>query len=242
MSDLVLLGAVFALLLTATWRSEAGRRGLRGKPGVDWVLDLCNLGVQGLLVPLIELVVVVSVLSALVPQWRGSLELPALVAFALNVVGVDYLYYWNHRLMHSQVLWPLHRLHHSVSQMDVLGTSRNTVWTTLLIVYVWVNGLMLYVLADPLPFAMGAAVTAAGDLWRHSEVHPPEAVARLLRGWVVTPADHHRHHGESVPRGNYGANLALWDRAHGTWLVDGPREPIGLPDPHPLRSLIWPFA
>jgi sterol desaturase/sphingolipid hydroxylase (fatty acid hydroxylase superfamily) len=241
MSDVVFLGAVFAVLLGATWFSEPGREALRDKPAVDWGIDLANLSIQGLLVPLVELVVLVAVLGAAVPELRGSLVLPAGVAFALNVVVVDYLYYWNHRAMHSRALFPLHRLHHSVHQMDVLGTSRNTLWTTFVIVYVWVNGTMLYLLADPVPFAAGAAVTAALDLWRHSSLHPPAWLARWLRGWLILPADHHRHHGASIPLGNFGANLAVWDRLHGTWLGETAPEPLGRPDPHPLRSLVWPF-
>ena len=76
------------------------------------------------------------------------------------------------RLLHSRWLWPAHRVHHTMTEMDVLGTSRNSVWSSALIVYLWVNGAVLYLLNDPTWFAAGAAVTAALDLWRHSPLTP----------------------------------------------------------------------
>lgn len=236
---MLLLGLSFVLLLA--WTARAGL--LRGKPAADWALDVANLTVQGTLVPLLQGVVVVAGLQALAPGWQGSLVLPAPWVFLLNVVGVDYLYYWNHRLLHSELLWPVHRVHHTVSRMDVLGTSRNTLWSTAFILYLWLGGLMLFLLADPRPYVAGAMLTASLDLWRHSELHPPERLAAWLRPWLILPADHARHHGASVPRGNYGSNFKLWDRLHGTLLPDGPAEPLGHPGPGSLiRNLLWPFA
>jgi sterol desaturase/sphingolipid hydroxylase (fatty acid hydroxylase superfamily) len=237
----ILLGAAFIVLLLGTARAEAS--GLRQKPWRDWAVDLANLTVQGTLVPVLQVVGVVAALQWAAPDLRGSLDLPGWAAFLLNVVGVDYLYYWNHRLMHTDALWPLHRVHHTVTHMDVLATSRNTLWSTLFILYLWVGGLMLFLLRDPAPYALGATLTASLDLWRHSELHPPAWLAAWLRPWLILPEDHARHHGVSVPAGNYGSNFKLWDRWHGTALPDfGPKEPLGFPFPASLvRTLLWPF-
>lgn len=237
------LAAAFVVLLAGTLRAEGAWEALQAKPRRDWIIDLSNLFVQGTLIPLLELTVFVAVLLVTAPELQGSVAIPLWAGFLLNVMGVDYLYYWNHRILHRDALWPIHRVHHSVTHMDVFATSRNTLWTSVVIVYLWVNGLMLYLLADPTGFAAGAAATAIGDLWRHSRVEPPDWLSRWLRDWLVLPSAHARHHGASVPRGNYAANFRLWDLMHGTALPHGaPDEPLGYPTPLPLgRTLLWPY-
>ena len=164
---------------------------------------------------------------------------------SLNFVAVDYLYYWNHRLLHTRRLWPVHQVHHTVHEMDVLGTSRNTAWSSLLILYVWVNGAMLFLLAEPAGYALGAAVTASLDLWRHSELSPRAggALDRLLGRFLVLPRHHAWHHASDEVDANFGANWTLWDRLHGTWLDrDGAPARLGVATSLPLwRQLWWPL-
>ncbi|HMV67713.1 MAG TPA: sterol desaturase family protein [Myxococcota bacterium] len=237
---MVLVALTFwSLLAAVAWRTPEA---LRDKPVGDWIVDLGNLIVQGVAVPVLQITLVAGGLTAIAPGARASIDLPAPAAFALAFVGVDYLYYWNHRLLHGEALWWVHRVHHTVTRMDVLATSRNTLWTSLLVLYVWAGGALLYLLAHPAAYAAGAALTSALDLWRHSELHPPAAVARWLRPWLILPEDHARHHGASAPRGNFGANLKLWDRLHGTALPSGPpEEPLGVPPLGSIpRTLLWP--
>ena len=101
--------------------------------------------------------------------------------------------------------------------MDVLGTSRNTLWSSGLIVYLWVHGLFIYLLDNPAAYLLGVSLTAALDLWRHSRLGPSVNSGRYkwLSPWLVLPQDHALHH--SPAHGcNFGANLKIWDRLHGT--------------------------
>ena len=63
--------------------------------------------------------------------WRGAVEVPSWLAFVISFVVIDYAYYWNHRLLHG-ALWRWHAVHHTASRLDVVVTSRNTLWTPLL--------------------------------------------------------------------------------------------------------------
>ena len=114
----------------------------------------------------------------------------------------------------------LHAVHHTPEMFDVFITARNTLWTPLLIAYIWANGLGLFLLAEPGPFMAAAALTASLDLWRHTTFSPvPGSCGRIVSSALVliTPHEHMWHHSHDRADDNFGANLALWDRLHGTY-------------------------
>lgn len=232
----------FVLLVTLTvWYSWAE---IRHKSFSDWVLDSAGLWVQGLLIPLLQLTLLQKLYQQLFPVGQHSLSMHPAVAFILSFVAVDYLYYWNHRFLHSRWGWVAHRIHHTVTTLDVLGTSRNTLWSSFLIVYLWVHGLLIYVLADPTAYVLGVSLTAALDLWRHSRFSPlPGGQLYLwLSPWLILPQDHGWHHQRAASACNYGANFKLWDRLHGT-LYQSEQGPLTLGQPSCLtlwRKLIYP--
>ena len=208
--------SAFVLLISLTvWKNGSE---LRQKPLHDWILDSAGLWIQGLLIPLLQLTLLQTLYQQLFPGWHHKLTLHPLLAFALSFGAVDYLYYWNHRFLHSHWGWFAHQVHHTVSTMDVLGTSRNTLWSSFLIVYLWVHGLFIYLLNDPTAYIVGVSLTAALDLWRHSRFSPqPKSWEyRWLAGWLILPQDHSWHHHSAAKACNYGANFKLWDRLHDT--------------------------
>jgi sterol desaturase/sphingolipid hydroxylase (fatty acid hydroxylase superfamily) len=158
---------------------------------------------------------------------------------------VDYLYYWNHRALHTQALWKTHAVHHTPEHADVFITSRNTLWTPLLLVYLWANGLMIFLLKDPVPFLLAASITASLDLWRHTTfiTAPGSVLHRALAGLLVTPNEHLWHHSRERAGCNFGANLSLWDRLHGTYYSPTARPArLGIPVRLALsRKLLFPF-
>lgn len=234
--------SAFVLLVSLT--ACYGWPELRQKSLNDWILDSAGLWVQGLLIPLLQLTLLQTLYQQLLPTWQHRLVLHPILAFALSFVAVDYLYYWNHRFLHSRWGWFVHQVHHTVSVMDVLGTSRNTLWSSFLIVYLWVHGLVIYLLDNPTAYVLGVSLTAALDLWRHSRFSPqPERwLHRHLSGWLILPQDHSWHHHSAANACNYGANFKLWDRLHGT-LYESTQWPLTLGQTTHLslwRKLLYP--
>ena len=185
----------------------------------DWLLDGTGLFFQGVIIPFLQVAIVFQLYQWLLPHARGSLNLYPIAAFLISFVFVDYLYYWNHRLFHTRKLWFIHQVHHTVTEMDVVGTSRNTLWTSFFIVYLWIHPLFLYLLQEPRWYILGVSLSSALDLWRHSNFTPylDSWVYCCLSPWLILPKDHAWHHSELCIQYNYGANLKFWDIIHGTY-------------------------
>ncbi len=212
----------------------------------DWVLDGIGLLMQGIAIPVLQIAIIYHVWTRVLPAWGDRIHLPWALQFLISFVLVDYLYYWNHRLLHSRYLWFAHRVHHTVTKMDVLGTSRNTIWSSFLILYLWVHGLMIYAIDDPTGYVFGVSLTASLDLWRHSRLSLPAHRWRHqpITQWLIVPHDHAQHHSSNYTGYNFGANLNIWDKLHRTYRSsnDYP-EQLGIQVKLPLlRQLLAPFS
>jgi sterol desaturase/sphingolipid hydroxylase (fatty acid hydroxylase superfamily) len=213
----MIVAIAFAVLIAITAALYGVRYFVRDRR--TWVVDASGLLIQG---------AIAAALVLLVPYRRGAIDVPFWPSFLISFVAVDYAYYWNHRLLHG-ALWRWHAVHHTASRLDVVVTSRNTLWTPLLIVYVWAGVAAMLLLRDPSGFLLGLSLTAALDLWRHSPLVPPPRVRRLLSSILVTPHEHAWHHSRSRTEANFGANFTIWDRLHGTFEAsDAPPEQLGV--------------
>nr|AUN37164.1 sterol desaturase-like protein [uncultured bacterium] len=215
----MIIFASFIILAALTFVIKEARRVVLARNSKDWLLDATGLLVQGIAIPLLQITLIYRLFSLFLPQAKGSLELSTVSAFLLNFIFVDYLYYWNHRLLHSKTLWTVHAVHHTAEHLDLFITSRNTLWTSLLIIYLWVNGLFIFLLKDPRAFILSASITASLDLWRHTSFFftPDSFAHRTLKILFITPNEHAWHHSSKQSGKNFGANLSLWDRLHGTY-------------------------
>ncbi|MDX2097198.1 MAG: sterol desaturase family protein [Leptolyngbyaceae cyanobacterium bins.59] len=242
---MMLIWVTFWVLLALTVWNQQSRMKMRSKSQSDWILDLIGLSMQGIVIPFLQITIVYQLYSWLLPSLKEVLILPSWMGFFLSFVLVDYLYYWNHRFLHRRGIWSIHQVHHTVTTLDVMGTSRNTLWTSFFILYLWVHPLFLYLLNHPAGYALGASLTAALDLWRHSMWSPSQEsfLYRCLVPWLILPCDHAQHHARSQHSYNYGANLKLWDCLHGTdRFLDSVPDRLGVPTSLSLtRQLFWPF-
>ncbi len=237
----ITFGLLFLWLLTAA----AERAQLRQKTLFEWVLDSSNLTIQGTLIPLLQTGLLFGALAFIWPEGRGFLNIEPFWGFALNFFMVDYLYYWNHRLLHQRSLFPLHVVHHTVKHMDVFATSRNSLITSFFIVYLWVNGFLLYVTDLNRGLLLGMSVSAALDIWKHASLgkRHPQLQRRLSQAGIMTPLDHAWHHAQRLNK-NYGANLNWYDKLHGTYYAsDTYPERMGVKTAlRPWQKLLFPFS
>jgi len=148
------------------------------------------------------------------------------LAVLLAIAGWDFIYYWNHRLMHeSRYMWALHVVHHSSERYnlstalrqpvaDVLGTSLP-------------YGALCLVGIAPELITTARGVNLLYQFWIHTEtigrMGPPEAV-------LNTPSHHRVHHGSNARYldRNHGSILIIWDRLFGTFEPEGERVVYGL--------------
>jgi sterol desaturase/sphingolipid hydroxylase (fatty acid hydroxylase superfamily) len=216
----------FWLLFGLSLLQPQQRQYLRHKSGEDWLLDCLGLAIQGAAIPLLQTALTLQGYDWILPQGKACLVWQPCLSFLVAFVGVDYLYYWVHRGLHTTKLFPIHIVHHTVTQMDMLGSSRNTLWSSLFIPYVWVHSLMLYLLDDPRGYLWGITLTYLLDLWRHSSLNldPNLWLYALLNPWLILPQDHATHHRRGK-LGNFGANFKLWDHLHQTFVDSVPNAP-----------------
>jgi sterol desaturase/sphingolipid hydroxylase (fatty acid hydroxylase superfamily) len=215
MSQLILF-LTFCGLTIVGLLTEESRKATFSRTHAEWFFDLAGLFIQGILIPAFPFIVV-PLLTLFFPSYQGKLDISAFLQFLMSFVLVDYLYYWNHRLLHKKQSWILHRLHHTSRHLDVFATSRNSFITSFLLLYVWVQVGAMFFLNDSTPFMAGLAFTFALDLWRHSGVNLPHRINQYLKYILILPGQHVLHHSISGRNRNFGANFSWWDLMHGTY-------------------------
>jgi sterol desaturase/sphingolipid hydroxylase (fatty acid hydroxylase superfamily) len=214
--NLIIVGATFSLLTIIGLIQERMRSATFSRSAQEWVYDGLGLFIQGVVIPLIPLLIV-PYLKKIFPQFTGILDWPFWVQFILSFVVVDYMYYWNHRVFHQKKFWNVHRLHHSSRMLDIFATSRNSLVTSFLTVYLWGQILGLFLFSDPSPFLLGLAMTYALDLYRHSGFKSHPMITQTFGQILILPEHHLLHHSLSGRNKNFGANLSCWDHFHGTY-------------------------
>jgi alkylglycerol monooxygenase len=164
--------------------------------------------------------------------WQSEAA-PWIIAF----VGVDFLYYWWHRMSHEvNCLWAAHVVHHQSEDYNLAVALRQAILTgfTAQLFYVW----LAFLGVSPLVFASINAVSTLYQFWIHTEL-----VGKLgwVEGFLNTPS-HHRVHHAINPRyldKNYGAIFIVWDRLFGTFEPEGERCVYGVVKPLGSYSPLW---
>ncbi len=211
-----LIFLVFSLLVLLRLSNELYRHASLSRSKEEWIVDFMGLIIQGVIIPLTPLMMI-PLLKYFVPSLHQSVHIDPIGQFIISFFVVDYLYYWNHRFFHSKTFWHIHRLHHSSRHLDVFATSRNSLVTSFVFIYVWAQVIGLYLIQDPTFFLAGFGCTFALDLWRHGGVATPKILKNLMSPILILPEHHIYHHAVLGRTKNYGANLNWWDRIHGTF-------------------------
>ncbi len=183
-----------------------------------------------------------AVLFAYVAPWHLPVE--AWWTWALAILGVDFLFYWAHRVAHRvRLVWATHQAHHS-SEYFNFSTALRQKWNNSHELVIWAPLPLLGV--PPTLVFFGFSVSLVYQFFVHTE-----RIDRLWRPVELvfnTPSHHRVHHGsdpEYLDR-NYGGILIVWDRLFGSFQPELHRPTYGLTVPvdtyHLLRLQTHEYA
>lgn len=137
------------------------------------------------------------------------------LAYAVGILGWDFIYYLNHRLAHeSRWLWAMHVVHHSSERYNLSTALRQPVAEALTIYVPY--GLLPLLGVRPAIVMDARAINLIYQFWVHTEA--VRSIGPLEK--VLNSPSHHRvHHGSNrryLDR-NHGSILIIWDRLFGTY-------------------------
>ena len=147
-------------------------------------------------------------------------------ALAAAIIGWDFIYYWNHRFMHtSRYMWAVHEVHHSSERYNLSTALRQPVADALGTSLPY--GLLCLFGIPPEAVATARGVNLIYQFWVHTE-----AIDRIGRAerTLNSPSHHRVHHGSNrqyLDR-NHGGILIIWDRMFGTFEPEHDRVVYGL--------------
>jgi sterol desaturase/sphingolipid hydroxylase (fatty acid hydroxylase superfamily) len=149
-------------------------------------------------------------------EHHGSRDLgEGVVGWAAALAGWDFIYYWNHRLMHEvRALWAIHVVHHSSERYNLSTALRQPVADVFGVFVPY--GFLATLGVRPRLIAHARGVNLLYQYWIHTD-----AIRRLGAAEEVlnTPSHHRVHHGANgkyIDR-NHGSILIVWDRLFGTF-------------------------
>ena len=213
------LGVLGAMAL---WETLAPRRRLLAPRTRRWAANLGMVAIATLLVRIALPLGAVGLAAVARERGFGALNVvavPSWLAFAVGVIALDLVIYFQHVLFHAVPgLWRLHMVHHSDLDFDTTTGVRFHPVEILLSM-----GLKLAAVAalgpPPLAVLTFEILLNGTSLFNHGNAALPRPLDRVLRLLVVTPEMHRVHH--SIHRhetnSNFGFNLPWWDRLFGTY-------------------------
>lgn len=161
----------------------------------------------------------------------------ALWAWAACFLGVDFCYYWFHRMSHEvNAFWAAHVVHHQSEDYNLAVALRQGALQS---VFSWVFYLPLAVLGfPPVMFLTVSSINTLYQFWIHTR-----AIGKLgPLEWVLNTPSHHRvHHGRN-PRyidRNHAATFIIWDRMFGTFQEEDEEVVYGITTPLASLNPVW---
>ena len=158
-------------------------------------------------------------------------------AWVLCFVGVDFLYYWFHRMSHEvNAFWAAHVVHHQSEEYNLAVALRQGAFQSS---FSWVFYLPLALIGfPPLMFLTVSSIDTLYQFWIHTR-----AIGRLgpLELVLNTPSNHRVHHGRNpkyIDR-NHGGILIVWDRLFGTYQQEQEEPSYGITTPLASWNPVW---
>ena len=137
------------------------------------------------------------------------------VELIVALVGWDFTYYWNHRLMHTvRALWAMHVVHHSSERYNLSTALRQPVAEPLAAVIPY--GLVSVIGVRPSTLNTARGINLLWQFWIHTETVRSLGSSEAV---LNSPSAHRVHHGSNgrYLDKNHGGIFIVWDRLFGSY-------------------------
>lgn len=185
-------------------------------------MGLVSIGTSAL-AKVIALFAYAAIFTYLAP-WQ--LPATAWYTWLVAFVGLDFLFYWEHRIAHRvRLVWATHQAHHS-SEYFNFSTALRQKWNNSMSMIMWAP-LVLLGVPPGVVFAV-YSLNLIYQFWVHTE--RIDTMWRPIEFVMNTPSHHRVHHGsdpEYLDR-NYGGVFIIWDRLFGSFQPEIFRPHYGL--------------
>lgn len=151
--------------------------------------------------------------------------------------GVDFFYYWFHRMSHEvNALWASHIVHHQSEEYNLTVALRQS----------WFQGGFSWVFYLPLAFAgfepiMFLTVSSFNTIYQFW-IHTRAIKSMGPLEWFLNTPSHHRVHHGSNPKyidKNHAGTLIIWDRIFGTFQKEEDEVVYGITKPLASWNPVW---
>lgn len=155
----------------------------------------------------------------------------------LLFLGVDFFYYWFHRMSHEvNAAWAAHAVHHQSEEYNLTVALRQGTFQPF---FSWFFYLPLAVAGFPPEwFAAMSSFNTLYQFWIHTR-----AIGKLgPLEWVLNTPSHHRvHHGRNPKYldKNHAGTLIVWDRMFGTFQEEEEEPVYGIVRPLASWNPLW---
>jgi alkylglycerol monooxygenase len=237
MADPIALAVPFFFVLMGVELVWAKKKGVRVYRFADAVTDL-SCGITSQVALLVWAAAQLAIYALVYEHLRLVTITPAWLPWLIAFVGVDFLYYWWHRLSHEvNLLWAAHVVHHQSEDYNLAVALRQAVLTSWTALPFYLP--LAIVGVPPLVFATVHALSILYQFWIHTEL-----VGRIggAVGKVLNLPHHHRVHHAINPAyldKNYGATLIVWDRLFGTYADETEKPVYGITTPLGSFNAMW---
>lgn len=159
------------------------------------------------------------------------------LSWVLLFLGVDFFYYWFHRMSHEMnFLWAAHIVHHQSEDYNLSVALRQSWFQGW---FSWAFYLPLAIVGfDPIMFAAVNSFNTLYQFWIHTttirSLGPLE--------WIINTPSHHRVHHGSNPKyidRNHAGSLIIWDRLFGTFQQEEEEVIYGITKPLNSWNPVW---
>lgn len=175
----------------------------------------CGIGSQVIGILIKALTVGSYILIYNYSPWKGKIPTDWWM-WILLWLGVDFFYYWFHRMAHEiSLLWGSHVVHHQSEEYNLTVALRQAWFQG---AFSWVFYLPLaFIGFEPQMFFTIAAINTLYQFWIHTRIigkmHP------VIEFVLNTPSHHRVHHGVNPKYidKNHGGTFIIFDRLFGTF-------------------------